>query len=175
MIQNWLGTKSCEFNLWLEQREQKLGELNYQGELTKTELSNGMTRRTKTIYPPPGELKGFGSKFQQISPEECWSLQRPKRREEYCNKDEDNIQNNANSVNSFNAPFQKQMYSDRNLLCLSELNPMKSWTRSKPFLFYLACKTLHASRLMLSICKDFLTSTSYQFGNILVQWLIMTT
>ena len=54
-----------------------------------------MARGTRTVYP--GERnKGLSLTFQ--TPEECRSVQRPKRCDKQGDKDEDNSPNNVNNV-----------------------------------------------------------------------------
>lgn len=74
---------------------QKPGKLSYQGELTESEISQGMALAIRTSYPR--ELNNeFGAKFQEISPEVGCSVEQPKRRE-HDNKFEANSPNVINS------------------------------------------------------------------------------
>lgn len=88
-----------------------------------------MAHGTRTIYLS-GLNKGFGSKFQRMSPEEGRSVQRLKRRE--CdNKDEDNIANNVNSINSY---FKTSQAFWNIKSCFYALSVF-----SFPFLFFFLC------------------------------------
>ena len=56
-----------------------------------------MAGRTRTVYPGKRN-KGLSSTFQ--SPEEGWSIHRPKRWDKHGDKDEDNSPKNVHNTSS---------------------------------------------------------------------------